>query len=122
VACARLIGDLAVFSVETSGPALAESLRSAGFDTRWVRPPGTGELAPGEVVMELRATPTGPAHRGILTDISGTFQVRRSALDQYLIKMIEQGTWAEGTRQMLADYRLARRPWPTYRDENQTWM
>lgn len=54
VACAQLIGDLAVFTVETSGPVLAESLRNAGFETRWVRPPGAvGDLTPGEVVMEL---------------------------------------------------------------------
>jgi hypothetical protein len=30
VACARLIGDIAVFTVETSGPALAESVSAAG--------------------------------------------------------------------------------------------
>jgi hypothetical protein len=122
VACARLIGDLAVFTVETSGPVLAESLGAAGFDARWVRPPGEGELAPGEVVMELRAVITGPVHRGVRTDLSRTFQVRRSALDRYLIEMIEQETWAEGIRQMLADYRLSRRPWPTYRGEDQIWI
>jgi hypothetical protein len=122
VVCARLIGDLAVFTVETSGPALADSLRTAGFDAQWVRPPGAGELVPGEVVMELRATLTGPAHRGIRTDLGRTLQVRRSALDRYLIEMIEQGTWAEGVRQMLADYRLARRPWPVYRTEHETWL
>ena len=54
VACARLIGDLAVFTVETSGPTLADSLGSAGFNARSVRPPGAvGDLALGEVVMEL---------------------------------------------------------------------
>lgn len=48
VACARLIGDLAVFAVETSGPALAKSLGDAGFEARWVRPPeAVGDLAPG---------------------------------------------------------------------------
>jgi hypothetical protein len=100
VACARLIGDLAVFTVETSGPALADSLRSAGFDTRWVRPPGGDELVPGEVVMEIRATLTGPAYRRVLTDVDRTFQVRRSALDRYLIEMVEQGTWADGLREL----------------------
>ena len=45
VACARLIGDLAVFVVETSGPVLASSLSDAGFMARWVRPPGkVGDL------------------------------------------------------------------------------
>lgn len=121
VACARLIGDLAVFTVQTSGPALAASLRAAGLDARWVRPPEMGDLQAGEVVTEIRATIEGPAHRGIRTDMSRTLQVRRSALDRYLIEMIEQNTWAQGTTSMLADYRLARRPWPTYRNEEQTW-
>ncbi len=104
VACARLIGDLAVFNVETTGPALADSLRRAGIDARWVRPPGrVRRTAPGEVVMELRAAITGPVHRGIRTDLGRTFQVRRSALDRYLIEMIELETWSEGIRQMLAD-------------------
>ena len=122
VACARLIGDLAVFTVQTSGPALADSLRAAGFDARWARPPGTGDLRAGEVVMELRAAVEGPVHRGIRIDLARTLQVRRAELDRYLIEMIEQDTWAAGTRSMLADYRLARRPWPTYRNEDQTWI
>jgi hypothetical protein len=121
VACARLIGDLAVFTVETSGPALADSLRTAGLDARWVRPPGGGDLAPGEVVMELNATLTGPPLRGILIDLPRKFQMRRPELDRYLIEMVEEGTWTEGLRQMLDDYRLARRPWPVYRGEHQTW-
>jgi hypothetical protein len=122
VACARLIGDLSVFTVQTAGPALADSLRAAGFDARWVRPPGTGDLEPGEVVMEVHATIQGPVHRGIRTDLNRMLQVRRSALDRYLIEMIEQCTWAEGNRNMLADWHLAKRPWPTYRDEEQTWI
>jgi hypothetical protein len=39
VAAARLIGDLSVVTVETSGPALAGDLQSAGIDARWVLPP-----------------------------------------------------------------------------------
>jgi hypothetical protein len=42
VACARIIGDYATFHVETSGPALADSLRRAGIDARWVLPPTRG--------------------------------------------------------------------------------
>jgi hypothetical protein len=72
--------------------------------------------------MEVRATIEGPVHRGIRADLNRMLQVRRSALDRYLIEMIEQSTWAEGNRNMLADWRLARRPWPTYRDEEQTWV
>ncbi len=63
--------------------------------------------------MELSATIEGPVHRGIRMDLARTLQVRRSALDRYLIEMIEQHTWADGTKNMLADYRLAKRPWPT---------
>jgi hypothetical protein len=40
IACARLIGDLAVFTVQTSGPALTEALCALGFEARWVRPQG----------------------------------------------------------------------------------
>jgi hypothetical protein len=71
--------------------------------------------------MELRPALVGPTHRGIRAKIGRTFQIRRAALDRYLIEMIEQQAWAEGIRQMLADYRLARRPWPVYRDEDKTW-
>lgn len=39
-----------------------------------------------------------------------TLQVRRSALDRYLIEMIEHNTWATGNTKLLADYRLARHP------------
>ena len=90
---------LTVFIVQTSGPALADSLRGAGFDARWVHTPGTGDLKPGEVVMELSAIVEGPVHRGIRMDLARTLHVRRSALDRYLIEMIEQHTWptARGT-------------------------
>jgi hypothetical protein len=39
VTCARIIGDYAVFQVETSGPDLAQSLRRAGLAAQWVVPP-----------------------------------------------------------------------------------
>jgi hypothetical protein len=122
VTCARLIGDLAVFSVETSGPALTEVLRAVGLQARWVRPPGTSNLAPGEVIMELSATLVGPVLRNVRIDLSRTLQVRRSSLDRYLIEMVDLGIWAEGTRHLLADHQTDRRPWTTFRDENQTWV
>ncbi|MEU5525174.1 hypothetical protein ABZ759_32250 [Streptomyces sp. NPDC047860] len=53
VACARLIGDYAVVTVETSRPVLTRLLQVAGLDTRWVRPPGNADLQQGEVVMEI---------------------------------------------------------------------
>jgi len=43
VACAGLIGDIAMFTVETSGPALAESVSAAGIPARWVWA-GTGDI------------------------------------------------------------------------------
>jgi hypothetical protein len=48
VVCARIIGDYAIFHVETDGPALADSLRRAGIDTRSVlpRPSSTGSCVP----------------------------------------------------------------------------
>lgn len=131
-ACARLIGDLAVFCVETSGPALADSLRRAGIQARWVRPPGGGELMPAEVLMEMTTKASGPVpdavaerllnRRDLRMELSRTLQMRRSELDRYLIEMIEQRTWIEGIRYMLADYQLEGRPWPHYRDEGEIWL
>lgn len=122
VACARLIGDLAVFTVETSGLAVARSLRAAGFDAEWVRAPASGDLAPGEVVMEVHTTVSRPAFGGMRAELKRTMQMRRSALDRYLIELVEYGIWVEGLRCMLADFSMEGRPWPTYRDENQVWV
>ncbi len=121
-ACARLIGDLAVFTVETSGPALADSLFDAGLDADWIRARGAGELTAGEVVMELHASASRPAFGNLRMELTRTLQMRRSALDHYLIEMVEQGTWIEGMRYMLADFDMEGRPWPTYRGEDQVWV
>ena len=124
IACARLIGDLAFFIVETSGTALAESLREAEFQTRWVRPPGSvGDLAPGEVVMDLTVI-TGSQFLpgGLRAEATSTLQMRRSALDQYLIELVDQDTWIKGMRRMIADPRAEGRPWPTYHGEDQVWL
>jgi hypothetical protein len=117
VACARLIGDLAVFTVETSGPTLAKPLGSAGFNARWVRPPGAvGDLAPGEVAMEISViTGSQLLPGGLRAEASSTLQVRRSALDQYLIEFVDQDTWIRGLRRMIADPSAQGRPWPTSR-------
>src|SRR5260370_42218091 len=56
VACARLIGDLAVFTVETSGPALADALCAAGIDAEWARPPSGGEAVSGGGFMRSGVT------------------------------------------------------------------
>jgi hypothetical protein len=131
VACARLIGDLAAFYVETSGPALADSLRHAGIQAQWIRPPGGDELKPGEVLMEMTTKASAPVpdaiaerllhRRDLRMELSRTLQMRRSELDRYLIETIEQHTWIEGIRYMLADYKLEGRPWPHYRDEDTVW-
>lgn len=123
VACARLIGDLAVFTVETSGPALVRSLGNAGFKTRWVRPPeAVGDLAPGEVVMELTViTGSQLLPNGLRAEATSTLQMRRSALDQYLIELVDQATWTEGMKRMIADPSAQGRPWPTYRGEYRIW-
>ena len=132
VACARIIGDYAIFHVETSGPALAESLRRAGIDARWVLPPAPGprELQPGEVVMEMTASTVTPAPAhinralgpGVTAKFSRTLQMRRSELDRYLIELLDQATWIEGITYLLADYQFGDgRPWPHYRGEDQTW-
>jgi hypothetical protein len=123
-ACSRLIGDLAVFNVLTSGTTLAETLANAGFKTRWVRPPdAVGALAPGEVVMDLTVT-TGNQllPGGVRAEFNSTLQMRRSALDQYLIELVDQDTWIEGMRRMILDPALRGRPYPTYRDEYRVWL
>lgn len=121
VACARLIGDVAVFVVETRGPDLAEALSAAGIDAEWVHPPGSGDLAAGEVVMEMYRKTTVPLRGTKVMELSRTLQMRRSELDRYLIELIEQDTWVEGMRHMLANRWMPGRPWPYYRDEWRVW-
>lgn len=124
VACARLIGDLAVFTVETSGSALVKSLGDVGFEAKWVRPPAAvGDLAPGEVVMELTViTGSRLLPGGLRAEATSTLQMRRSALDQYLIELVDQNTWINGMRRMITSPGLQGRPWPTYRGEDQVWL
>jgi hypothetical protein len=133
VACARIIGDYAIFHVETSGPALADSLCRAGIDARWVLTLASGprELRPGEVVMEMTARTVTPAPPhisralgpSITLEFSRTLQMCRSELDRYLIELLDQNTWIEGVRYLLADYQFGDgRPWPHYRGEDQVWV
>lgn len=89
VACARLIGDIAMFTVETSGPALAESVSAAGIPTRWVWA-GTGDITPGGVVMEMTSKKSWLVPGGLLLEQSKTLQMRRRELDCYLIELVEQ--------------------------------
>ena len=130
VACARIIGDYAIFHVQTSGPALADSLRRARIDARSVRPPARGlrELQPGEVVMEMttRTAAPAPAHLtrtlgpGATVKGSRTLQMRRSELDRYLIELLDHVTWIGGIKYLLAGYQFGSgRPWPHYRGEDQ---
>ena len=122
MACARLISDLAVFAVETSGPTLADALCQAGLDAEWVRPPGLGDLRPGEVVMEIRRKTSRRLPDGKTLEFSRTLQMQRSELDRYLIELLEMGTWAEGIGYLLADHRIEGKPWPRYRNEDRTWL
>lgn len=131
IACARIIGDLMMFSVVTNGPVLAESIRRAGISATWAAAPGPRELIPGEVVMRMTATSSAPApakinqllHRDSLRmEFSRTLEMRRSELDMYLIQLLEQETWVEGVKYMLTDPELNWRPWPHFRGEDQIWV
>ena len=131
IACARIIGDLMMFSVVTNGPVLAESIRRAGINATWAAAPGPRELIPGEVVMRMTATSSAPApakinqllHRDSLRmEFSRTLEMRRSELDMYLIQLLEQETWVEGVKYMLTDPELNWRPWPHFRGEDQIWV
>jgi hypothetical protein len=121
VACARLIGDIAAFTVETSGSALAASVSDAGIPARWVWT-GTGEIPPGKVVMEMTSKRSWPVPGGLFLEHSKTLQMRRRELDRYLIELVEQKTWIDGVRFMLADPDTPQRPWPCYRDEHSVWV
>ncbi|MEU6541617.1 hypothetical protein [Streptomyces sp. NPDC047000] len=125
VTCARLIGDYAVATVETSGPVLTRLLQATGLDARWVRPPGkTDHLEQGEVVMEIHQqerlrSVTLPG--GVTMTPGWTLQMRRSELDRYLMELLQPGTWAAGIKHILAA-RQAGQPWPHYRNEHEIWF
>lgn len=122
IACARLIGDLSVFVVVTSGLALADALCNSGIDAEWVRAPSTADLTPGEVLMELRSTVTEPLIGTVVMQRDRMLQICRSEMDRYLIEMIGQRTWIEGIRYLVTrDKLMPRQPWPCYRDEHLTW-
>jgi hypothetical protein len=122
-ACARLIGDLAFFTVVTDGPVLAESLCEAGLKAKWVRPPSTADLMAGEVVIELSAKTSSPLRGTVVAEVTRNLQMRRNALDKYLIELIDQDAWLEGLKYLLMGQSLMpRQPWPVYRDENQVWI
>jgi hypothetical protein len=131
--CARIIGDLTIFHVETNAIALERSVRAAGIDAQWVRPAGGRGLAPGEVLMNMSTKTSSPVTEGFarkfLGGLSGlrmeltrTLQMKRSDLDHYLIEMLDQDTWIDGIRYMLADTRLEGHPWPHFRGEDRVWL
>ncbi|MEV7167273.1 hypothetical protein AB0N60_34855 [Streptomyces microflavus] len=124
VICARLIGDYAVATVETSGPVLTRLLQATGLDARWVRPLGKAALQPGEVIMEIHQqerlrSVTLPGGWTMTPGI--TLQMRRSELDRYLMELLQPGSWAAGIKHVLAA-RQAGRPWPHYRNEHEIWV
>ncbi|MFH8470401.1 hypothetical protein [Streptomyces sp. NPDC017991] len=124
VTCARLIGDYAVATVETSGPVLTRLLQATGLDARWVRPPGKANLQQGEVIMEIHQqerlrSVTLPG--GLTMTPGWTLQMRRSELDRYLMELLQPGSWAAGIKHVLAA-RQAGQPWPHYRNEHEIWV
>ncbi|MFE7854370.1 hypothetical protein [Streptomyces sp. NPDC057403] len=124
VACARLIGDYTVATVETSGPLLTRLLQVSGLDARWVRPPRKAALQPGEVVMEIHQqerlrSVTLPG--GLTMTPSWTLQMLQSELDHYLIELLRPGSWVAGIKHLLAA-RQAGQPWPHYRNEHEIWV
>ena len=122
VACARLIGDIAVFTVETSGPALAASVSDAGIPARCPGL-GTGEIPPGEVVMEMVSKRSWPVPGGLFVveiDDHADASPRAGPLPD---RAGEQKTWIDkGARFMLADPDVPESPWPCYRDEHTVWV
>ena len=133
VSCAKIIGDLTIFHVETSATALERSVRAAGIDAQWVRPADGRELGPGEVLMNMFTRTSSPVPGRMASGLLGgrpdlrmeltrTLQMKRSDLDHYLIELLDQDTWIEGMRYMLTDPGLNGRPWPHYHGEDQVWL
>ena len=111
IACARLIGDLSVFVIVTSGLDLADALYDSGIDATWVREPSTADLIPGEVLIELRSTVTEPFIGTVVMQRDRMMQLCRSEMDRYLIELIEQRSWIEGIRYLMAlDKLMPRQP------------
>ncbi|MET8134116.1 hypothetical protein ABZV24_19530 [Streptomyces sp. NPDC005251] len=124
VTCARLIGDYAVATVETSGPVLARLLQASGLDARWVRPPGNADLQQGEVIMEIHQQErlrSVPLPGGLTMTPGWTLQMRRSELDRYLMELLQPGSWVAGIKNVLSA-RQAGRPWPHFRNEHEIWV
>jgi hypothetical protein len=59
---------------------------------------------------------------GLRAEATSTLQMRRSALDQYLIELVDQNTWITGLTRMITSPGLQGRPWPTYRGEDRVWL
>jgi hypothetical protein len=123
VICTRLIGDMATFVVETSGPRLAEDLTGRGVPATWVRPAELGGvLQPGEVVMEIDDSKSSPAGGRLTLELTRKLQTQRSELDRYLIELLHQESWAAGIRHLLDAPDIAQRPWPVFQDEHLIWQ
>lgn len=58
---------------------------------------------------------------GLEMELTRTLGMKRSDLDHDLIEMLDQGTWIEGIRSMLAEPRLTGLQWPHFRGESQVW-
>lgn len=106
--CARIIGDLAIVHVEMSGPAVAEELRSAGINARWVLPPGPQSFELHPVAMHIDHGTT-------------TLEVNRLEIDRYLMEMLKFETWANGIKELLAGRPIRGRQWPYYKGEHLAW-
>ena len=107
--CTRLIGDLAWFAVEVSGPGLVEEMRCAGVDAQWVVPDDCDGLRPGQAVIRLRGD-------------ACAWDAQRSELDRYLLELIDLPTWIAGLRQVQRTAPLPGHSWPFYRDEQHVWL
>ncbi len=62
--------------------------------------------------MEMTSKKSWPVPGRRFLEHSKTLQMRRRELDRYLIEQVDQKTWIEGVRFMLADPDTPQRPWP----------
>ncbi len=74
---------------------------------------------PGSYSMAMRLL---GGRRDLRMELTRTLQLRHSGLDHYLIEMLDQESWIEGIRYMLANQQFDGRMWPHFRGEDQVWL
>jgi hypothetical protein len=104
-------------------PRTGRSPGRCGDNPEWVRQPKIADLVEGEILMHIRSIGRVPLRETVIAELPRLLQLRRSALDKYLIELIEKDAWIEGIRYLVMGKPLMpRQPWPYYKDEQHVWV